>query len=69
MRAETLTRALERNPILITALNREIGYDRGAAIAKRAYAEGRSVMEVALEDSGLDEAQLRELLDPRRLTG
>ena len=69
VRAETLTRALERNPILITALNREIGYDRGAAIAKRAYAEGRSVMEVALEDSGLDEAQLRELLDPRRLTG
>ena len=69
VRAETLTRALERNPILVTALNREIGYDRGAAIAKRAYAEGRSVMEVALEDSGLDEARLRELLDPRRLTG
>ncbi|MHA7833310.1 MAG: class II fumarate hydratase [Algiphilus sp.] len=69
VRADTLLRALEKNPILVTALNREIGYDKGAAIAKRAYREGRSVMEVALEDSGLDEARLRQLLDPRALTG
>lgn len=69
VRADTLLNALEKNPILVTALNREIGYDRGAAIAKRAYREGRSVMDVALEDSGLDEATLRRLLDPRALTG
>ena len=69
VRAETLVRALERNPILVTALNREIGYDKGAAIAKRAYAEGRNVLDVALEDSGLSEERLRELLDPRGLTG
>ncbi|MEQ8271792.1 class II fumarate hydratase [Algiphilus sp.] len=69
VRADTLLRVLEKNPILVTALNREIGYDKGAAIAKRAYREGRSVMEVALEDSGLDEARLRALLDPRALTG
>ncbi|WP_420426576.1 class II fumarate hydratase [Algiphilus sp.] len=69
VRADSLMRALEKNPILVTALNREIGYDKGAAIAKRAYREGRSVMEVALEDSGLDEARLRQLLDPRALTG
>ena len=61
--------ALARNPILVTALNPVIGYERAAAIAKRAYAEGRPVMEVAIEDSGLEEAVLRRLLDPAALTG
>ena len=63
-----ITRALERNPILITALNRVIGYEKGAAIAKRAYAEQRSVLEVALEMTDLSEQELRRLLDPRALT-
>ncbi|HEC0920926.1 TPA: hypothetical protein R1S30_005040, partial [Escherichia coli] len=39
-----------------------------AAIAKRAYKEQRPVLEVALEDSGLGEAELRRLLDPTALT-
>ncbi|MFO0453798.1 MAG: class II fumarate hydratase [Pseudomonadota bacterium] len=60
--------ALDRNPILVTALNPVIGYDRSAAIAKRAYAEGRAVREVAREDSGLPEAELAKLLDPAALT-
>jgi fumarate hydratase, class II len=60
--------ALDRNPILVTALNPVIGYEKAAAIAKRAYAEGRPVLEVAVEDSGLPEAELRRLLDPRALT-
>jgi fumarate hydratase class II len=60
--------ALARNPILATALNPVIGYEKAAAIAKRAYAEGRPVFDVALEMSGLPEAQLRKLLDPAALT-
>src|SRR5262249_33915240 len=36
-----LAETLERNPILVTALNPVIGYEKGAAIAKKAYAEGR----------------------------
>jgi fumarate hydratase class II len=60
--------ALARNPILITALNAEIGYEKGAAIAKQAYKEGRPVLEVAREATGLAEAQLRRLLDPAALT-
>ena len=48
-----LDEALARNPILATALNPVIGYERAAAIAKRAYAEGRPVFDVALEMSGL----------------
>src|SRR3977135_3369503 len=44
---ERLTEALERNPILVTALNPVIGYEKGAAIAKQAYAEGRPLRGVA----------------------
>ena len=60
--------ALARNPILATALNPVIGYEKAAAIAKRAYATGRPVFDVALEMSGLTEAELRKLLDPLTLT-
>jgi fumarate hydratase, class II len=60
--------ALERNPILVTALNSVIGYDKGAAIAKQAYKEGRAIMEVAAEQTKLPPEQLRKLLDPLELT-
>ena len=43
-----------------------IGYERAAAIAKRAYAEGRPVFDVALEMSGLSAEELQRLLDPAR---
>jgi len=59
---------LERNPILVTALNAVIGYEKGAAIAKKAYADGRPLIEVAREMTDLSEAELKELLDPARLT-
>jgi fumarate hydratase class II len=65
---ERVAELLERNPILVTALNRAIGYDRGAQIAKRAYAEGRSLKEVAREMTELPPEKLDALLDPRRLT-
>ena len=65
---ERLNAALARNPILVTALNPVIGYERAAAIAKRAYAEGRPVYEVALEMSGLSAEELERLLDPAALT-
>jgi fumarate hydratase class II len=63
-----LDEALARNPILATALNPAIGYERAAAIAKRAYTEKRPVFDVALEMSGLGEAELRRLLDPAAMT-
>jgi fumarate hydratase class II len=65
---ERLDDVLARNPILVTALNPVIGYERAAAIAKRAYAESRPVFDVALEMSGLDEDELSRLLDPAALT-
>jgi len=60
--------ALSRNPILVTALNSVIGYDKGAAIAKQAYKEGRPVKELALEQTELSEEELDRLLDPKDLT-
>ncbi len=65
---ERVREALERNPILVTALNPIIGYEKAAAIAKQAYKEGRPVLEVAVASSGLSEKQLRALLDPVALT-
>jgi fumarate hydratase class II len=65
---QRLGAALDRNPILVTALNPVIGYEKGAAIAKKAYAEGRPILEVAVEMTDLSEAELRRLLDPLALT-
>ena len=62
-----ITEALERNPILVTALNPVIGYELGAAVAKKAYAEGRSVKDVALEMTDLTAEELDRLLDPAAL--
>ena len=67
VRRDNVAAALERNPILVTALNPVIGYERAAAIAKRAYAEGRPVLEVAVEMTGMPERELRRLLDPAAL--
>ena len=44
---ENINRALGRNPILVTALNPVIGYEKGAAVAKAAYKQGRPVKDVA----------------------
>jgi fumarate hydratase, class II len=59
---------VDRNPILVTALNPVIGYEVGAQIAKKAYAENRSVKEVAAEMTELSREELERLLDARRMT-
>lgn len=63
-----LSEALARNPILVTALNPIIGYQKAAEIAKQAYREGRPIIDVALENTDLDRARLEVLLDPEKLT-
>ena len=59
---------LGKNPILVTSLNPVIGYEKGAKIAKQAYAEGRSLKDVALELTELSGDELDRLLDPRKMT-
>ncbi len=63
-----LEAALARTPMLVTALNPVIGYEKGAAIAKKAYAEGRPILDVAAEMTGLSVDELRRVLDPEALT-
>ena len=65
---DALKDALSRNPILVTALNSVIGYEKGAAVAKKAYAEGLTVIESALQLTDLSEEELVKLLDPAQLT-
>lgn len=59
---------LEQNVIIITALVPVIGYDKSAEVAKKAFAEGRGVREVALELGVLPEAELNAALDLRPMT-
>ena len=65
---ENLEAALDKNPILVTALNPIIGYNKAAEIAKRAYKEKRPIVDVADEMTDLSRQELTELLDPRKLT-
>ncbi|MDT8408774.1 MAG: class II fumarate hydratase [Wenzhouxiangellaceae bacterium] len=67
VRQDNIQQALERNPILVTALNRVIGYEKGAATAKQAYKEGRPIIDVAMETTGMDREELEKLLDPLKL--
>jgi fumarate hydratase class II len=62
-----ISESLARNPMLLTALAPRIGYDRAAAIAKRAAAEARPILEIAVEETGLPREELARLLDPARL--
>ena len=63
-----ISESLGKNPILVTALNREIGYDKAAKIAKKAYKENRAIIDVAHEETGISISQLKALLDPAKLT-
>ena len=59
---------VERGLMLGTALSPAIGYDAAAGIAKQAAATGRTIREVALEETDLSDAQLDELLNPEEMT-
>jgi fumarate hydratase class II len=63
-----IEKQLSKNPILVTALNREIGYEKAALIAKKAYKENRPIIEVAHEETGISIKKLKSILDPKKLT-
>jgi len=64
---DNINSALSKNPILVTALNGVIGYELGAKIAKTAYKDGRTVIDVAEEMCELSRDELVKLLDPKKL--
>ena len=65
---EAIESVLSKNPILVTALNSTIGYELGSQIVKKAYQEKRTIIDVAIEMTDLDESELTRLLDPLTLT-
>ena len=65
---KNIAESLGMNPILVTALNREIGYEKAANIAKKAYQQQRSIIEVAHEETGMPLERLKVILNPAKLT-
>lgn len=68
VRKDVIAEKVGKNPILVTALNPIIGYDLAAKIAKKAYAESRALIDVALEMTDLSEEELQQALDPIKMT-
>ena len=65
---ETCERYAYRTPSIATALNPVLGYERVAAIVKKALATGKSIREVCLEEKVLTREELDRILSPRRMT-
>jgi aspartate ammonia-lyase len=54
---------------IVTALNPVLGYEKATELAGEAYKSGRGVLEIIRERKLLTETQIKELLDPVKLTG
>ncbi|MDS0281512.1 class II fumarate hydratase [Haloarcula onubensis] len=59
---------VEQSMALATALNPAIGYDKASKVAKKALAEGKTIREVVLDEGYLDEDEVDEVLDPKKMT-
>jgi aspartate ammonia-lyase len=66
---KVLERNLETTVGIVTALNPVLGYDKATELANEAYKSGKGILEVVREQKLLTEAQIKELLDPAKLTG
>lgn len=66
---ERIEHNLNQNLMLVTALNRHIGYDKAAAIAKHAQAEGLSLRDAALASGYLTAEQYDQWVVPANMTG
>lgn len=68
VKEDRIKKMVGKNPILVTALNPLIGYDKAAKIAKKAFAEDRAVLDVAKEMTDLSEEELKKALEPLSMT-
>jgi len=65
---DNIARHLENTLMLVTALNQHIGYDKAAAIAKKAHKEGKTLREAALELGHLTEEEFKKWVRPEEMT-
>jgi fumarate hydratase class II len=66
--AEACEASVEQSLSMVTSLNPLIGYDRAAAIVKKAFASGKTIRELCREEGVLSEEALRQALDPMKMT-
>jgi aspartate ammonia-lyase len=66
---KTLARYLETTVGIVTALNPILGYEKATELAGEAYKSGKGILEIIREKKILSEQQIKELLDPVKLTG
>jgi aspartate ammonia-lyase len=66
---KTLERYMETTVGIVTALNPVLGYEKATELANEAYRTGKGVIEIIREQKVLTEEQIRDLLDPVKLTG
>ncbi len=66
---ESIKKHLDNSLMLVTALNTHIGYENAAKIAKKAYAENKTLKQAAIELGLLTEEQFDEWVDPSKMIG
>jgi aspartate ammonia-lyase len=66
---KVLERYIETTVGIVTALNPVLGYEKATEMANEAYKSGKGILEIIREKKILTEAQIKELLDPAKLTG
>ncbi|SIQ68282.1 class II fumarate hydratase [Pontibacter lucknowensis] len=66
---ERIKHNLENSLMLVTALNPHIGYDKAAAIAKKAHKEGTTLRQAAIELGHLTNEQFDEWVKPEDMIG
>jgi aspartate ammonia-lyase len=65
---KVLAHYMETTVGIVTALNPILGYEKSTELAQEAYKSGKGILEVIREQKVLTEAQIKELLDPVKLT-
>jgi aspartate ammonia-lyase len=65
---KTLEHYMETTVGIVTALNPIVGYEKATALAQEAYDSGKGILEIIREKNVLTEAQIKDLLDPVKLT-
>jgi len=65
---QVLARYMETTVGIVTALNPVVGYDKATELANEAYKSGKGILEVVREKNILTEQQIKDLLDPIKLT-
>ena len=66
--SDRMAESISMNPILVTALNSRVGYEKGALIAKAAYEEKRPVIDIATQMTDIPREELEKLLAPKSMT-